>query len=51
MTQFPTLNNFTLQVAVIFIAWYFVSSASSIVNKITLQVIVIAFLKNMIILK
>uniref|UniRef100_A0A1I8EPQ3 TPT domain-containing protein n=4 Tax=Wuchereria bancrofti TaxID=6293 RepID=A0A1I8EPQ3_WUCBA len=37
MNKFSTLSNFTLQVAVIFIAWYFVSSASSIVNKITLQ--------------
>ncbi|EJD74095.1 hypothetical protein LOAG_18541 [Loa loa] len=37
MDKISTLNNFTLQVAVIFIAWYFVSSASSIVNKITLQ--------------
>ncbi|KAM3720007.1 Solute carrier family 35 member [Dirofilaria immitis] len=37
MNQFSVLNNFTLQVVVIFIAWYFISSASSIVNKITLQ--------------
>ncbi|VDK76491.1 unnamed protein product [Litomosoides sigmodontis] len=37
MGQFSTLNNFTLQVAVTFTAWYFVSSASSIVNKVTLQ--------------
>nr|CDQ05018.2 Bm8823 [Brugia malayi] len=37
MNKFSTLSNFTLQVTVIFIAWYFVSSASSIVNKITLQ--------------
>uniref|UniRef100_A0A0R3RWC7 TPT domain-containing protein n=1 Tax=Elaeophora elaphi TaxID=1147741 RepID=A0A0R3RWC7_9BILA len=37
MEKSCTSNTFTLQVAVTFIAWYFVSSASSIVNKITLQ--------------
>ncbi|VDO36376.1 unnamed protein product [Onchocerca flexuosa] len=37
MNQFSALNKFMLQVVVTFIAWYFVSSASSIVNKITLQ--------------
>uniref|UniRef100_A0A915Q005 Sugar phosphate transporter domain-containing protein n=1 Tax=Setaria digitata TaxID=48799 RepID=A0A915Q005_9BILA len=31
------LNSFTVQVVGTFIAWYFVSSASSIINKITLQ--------------
>lgn len=47
MGQFSTLNNFTLQVAVTFTAWYFVSSASNIVNKVTLQVIITVFcLKN-----
>lgn len=38
-TEWIRLNKFSLQIALIFIAWYFISSASSIVNKITLQVI------------